>query len=146
MKPPPVSAVLLNFLLSTGFLQTIITISNNYGMIQMAVKKFSLFIILVLIACMGVFILPSVAATSGTTYKMNPVKLPANQVNRSPIDYSYLFMPFGFSPHVVHIECDDNGNCYDANSIACGSCGTVRPSFPTIQYTKQLKPHFIFNY
>jgi hypothetical protein len=82
------------------------------------------FSILVLIVCTGVFILPAVAATFGITYQMYTGKLQGNKVNHTPIDFSYLVMPFGFTPHVENIECDDNGNCYDANSIACGSCGT----------------------
>jgi len=64
----------------------------------------------------------------------SPIGKPnVTKITRSPIDYSYLVMPFGFTPSQPHIVCDNNGLCYDENSNAnCISCD--KSEFPTIQY------------
>ena len=91
--------------------------------------------ILIALIAIGLLLVPVVSAgipfqNFGKVFTSPIGKPNVTKITSSPIDYSYLLLPFGFSPHVEHIVCDDNGLCYDENSTVCGSC-TTDPFLPT---------------
>jgi hypothetical protein len=95
--------------------------------------------LLVLIACIGIIIVPAIAFTTGTNFKIykpesvQPYKgtLPYIQSTSSSHDYYQNYPVIGFSPSQTptppNIVCE-NGHCWDANSTACGDCGPFSPN------------------